>query len=136
MPIRTATCMCRQLSVACEGEPDRVSLCFCTECQRRSGAPFGAGAYFLRERVKVQGAAKTFTRTAETGRPLHMRFCPECGTTVYWELDMRPQHFGVALGGFNDPSFAKPHAVIFVDNKPDWMPLPEGIPSFPRAQSA
>jgi hypothetical protein len=136
MPTRTATCMCRQLSVVCEGEPDRVSLCFCTECQRRTGAPFGAGAYYSRSQVKVHGAAKTFTRPADSGRLLHNRFCPECGTTVFWEMEMRPQHFGVALGAFNDRSFAQPHAVVWIDNKPDWLPLPDGAPAFARAQPA
>jgi hypothetical protein len=136
MPTRTATCMCRQLSVICEGEPDRVSLCFCTECQRRTGAPFGAGAYFPRERVTVQGNTKAFTRPADSGRLLHNRFCPDCGTTVFWEMEMRPQHFGVALGAFNDPAFQKPHAVVWTDNKPDWLPLPAGAPAFARAQPA
>ncbi len=134
MSTRTATCACRQLSVACEGEPDRVSFCFCTECQRRTGAPFGAGAYFPRDKVAVSGAAKTFARTADSGRLLHMRFCPDCGTTVFWELEARPQHLGVAVGAFNDPSFAKPHAIIWIDNKPEWMPLPDGVPAFARAQ--
>jgi hypothetical protein len=38
---RTAACNCGQLCITCEGEPVRVSMCHCLECQRRTGAVFG-----------------------------------------------------------------------------------------------
>src|SRR5262245_60383971 len=34
MQIRTATCRCGQLKALCEGEPVRVSVCHCLECQK------------------------------------------------------------------------------------------------------
>jgi hypothetical protein len=35
-------------------------------------------------------------------------FCPECGTTLFWRADLRPDHIGVAVGACNDPDFAPP----------------------------
>ena len=134
MSSRTATCACRKLSVVCEGDPIACSFCFCTECQRRTGAAFGVGADYPARASRCSGTPKTFTRGSDSGRLLHMKFCPECGTTVYWEMQLLPLHFGVAAGAFNDPSFPVPHAAVFIDNKPDWLPLPHGVPSFPRAQ--
>jgi hypothetical protein len=35
-------------------------------------------------------------------------FCPECGSTVYWEISDAPEILGVAVGGFVDPTFPAP----------------------------
>jgi len=35
---RRAACNCGQLSLTIEGEPVRISMCHCLECQRRTGA--------------------------------------------------------------------------------------------------
>ena len=130
---RTAACACGQLRVTCVGEPERVSLCTCTECQRRTGSAYGVAAYFRRERIKaVEGQSAGFTRISDAGRWLTFRFCPECGTTVYWEAELLTETVGIALGTFADPSFAKPEAVVWAEHKADWVPLPEGIPLYPR----
>jgi hypothetical protein len=38
MTTRHATCNCGQLRLTIEGEPSRISMCHCLECQRRTGA--------------------------------------------------------------------------------------------------
>src|SRR5262245_27127717 len=38
MTTRRAACSCGQLHLAIEGEPSRISMCHCLECQRRTGA--------------------------------------------------------------------------------------------------
>jgi hypothetical protein len=38
MTIRRAACSCGQLHLTIEGEPSRISMCHCLECQRRTGA--------------------------------------------------------------------------------------------------
>ncbi len=102
---RVARCACGGVSATTEGEPEFVVLCSCTYCQRRTGSPFGVGAYFLRDRVKLAGATKTFMRGVEgTSRTLTNHFCPDCGGTVYWTLDLRPDHIGIAVGHFADPA--------------------------------
>jgi hypothetical protein len=38
MTTRRAACSCGQLQLMIEGEPSRISMCHCLECQRRTGA--------------------------------------------------------------------------------------------------
>ena len=38
MTTRRAACSCGQLYLTIEGEPSRISMCHCLECQRRTGA--------------------------------------------------------------------------------------------------
>lgn len=129
-----ASCVCGSLRVTAKGDPDVVVACNCTECQRRTGSPFGVGAYYPKASiVSIEGEANSFTRTAETGRSLSNKFCPNCGTAVYWTLDMRPDHFGIAVGCFTDPSFVAPTRTIWTKNQHHWMLFPDEMPSFPEA---
>src|SRR6516165_3678868 len=38
MTTRRAACSCGQLRLTIEGEPSRISMCYCLACQRRTGA--------------------------------------------------------------------------------------------------
>ena len=85
MTSRRAACSCGQLHLTIEGEPTRISMCHCLECQRRTGAAISNQARFRREQVTFAGRESTWTRTAESGNALTFHFCPLCGSTVYWE---------------------------------------------------
>jgi len=131
---RTAKCACGGLSATTEGDPEFVVLCSCTQCQRRTGGPFGVGAYFRREAVILSGATRTFVRTVEgTDRTVSNHFCPECGGTVYWTLDLRPAHIGIATGQFADPDFPAPTRAVWTQHKHGWVTLPSDIPAFAQA---
>ena len=82
---RRAACSCGQLHLTIEGEPSRISMCHCLECQRRTGAVISNQARFPREQVTIVGKATAWMRTAESGNALTFHFCPTCGSTVYWE---------------------------------------------------
>jgi hypothetical protein len=51
MTSRHAACNCGQLYLTIEGEPSRISMCHCLECQRRTGAVISNQARFRREQV-------------------------------------------------------------------------------------
>jgi hypothetical protein len=40
-PIRKASCVCGQLSLAVDGDPVRIAICHCHACQQRTGSVFG-----------------------------------------------------------------------------------------------
>ena len=57
-------------------------------------------------------------------------FCPECGSTVFWEPERVPHLIGVAVGAFADPSFPQPQQSVWTDNKHVWLCLPEDMHVF------
>ena len=131
MSERVASCACGQLSVRCRGEPDIVSICHCLDCQRRTGGVFGVGAFYRRANVvETTGQSKTFARTGEAGRRVAFNFCPECGSTLFWELDLAPAYIAVAVGAFADPSFPKPARAVWTQSRHPWVTLPEGVAQF------
>jgi hypothetical protein len=128
MTTRTAACCCGQLRITIEGEPSRISMCHCLECQRRTGAVLGNQARFAREQITVAGRATAWQRTAESGNKLTFHFCPTCGSTVYWENDGLPGIVAVAIGNLADPSFPMPGISVWEETRHPWLALPPGTP--------
>src|SRR5215813_11529200 len=102
---RTATCACGQLTVFCKREPASVSLCYCLGCQKRTGSSYGLAAFFQREHVESKGCARHYTRSSDSGYGVAFHFCPDCGSTVFWEPHRKADMVAVAVGAFADPAF-------------------------------
>jgi hypothetical protein len=125
--VRTAACSCGQLSVTCEGEPVRISICHCLACQKRTGSVFSANARFPRAAVTVNGTSSIFRRKGDSGNNLAFHFCPQCGSTVWWELDASPDVIVVAVGAFADPQFPAPRVSVYEARHHRWVDL-EALP--------
>ncbi len=117
---RIGACACGKLSIACDGEPLKVSLCHCFACQRRTGGPYGVAAFFSSGDVRPAGPAQAFRRIADSGFAVTSHFCPRCGATVYWEPERKPGQVAVAIGAFADPTFPAPTQAVRDDRRHPW----------------
>src|SRR6476469_5807247 len=108
-----AQCRCGALALSLPGPSSLVVACHCLACQRRTGAPFGVGAFYPAAMVTIAGTPKQFTRPAESGGRIHNYFCPECGSTIYWQADNLPGMIGVAVGALSDSNCPAPARSIF-----------------------
>jgi hypothetical protein len=118
---RMARCCCGALCAEVSGDPTLVAACHCEQCQRRTGAAFGISAYFPANQVRPSGANRVFSRESQAGRRVRTHFCPECGTSVYWEADFMPGHIGIAAGTFFDPDFPSPTVSAWEQSKHSWI---------------
>ena len=123
MTTRRASCSCGQLTVDCEGEPVRVSVCHCLACQRRTGSVFGAQARFDRTRCTVRGRSTAYARTGDSGGEITFHFCPDCGATVHYAIGGQPDLLAVPVGAFADPSFSPPIYSVYEARKHAWVTL-------------
>ena len=121
---RTASCTCGQLRAICSGEPVRVSMCHCLECQKRSGSAFALTARWPSERVTVEGTATEYTRVGDEGSAATFRFCPTCGATVYFTSNAMPDMVAVPVGVFAEPSFPPPVVSVYGERRHPWIAWP------------
>lgn len=125
---RRATCACRQLAIECVGEPVRVSVCHCLECQKRSGSSFAAQARFPADRVTISGQSRQWTRVGDEGGKGTFDFCPDCGSTVFYRVSADPDLVAVAIGAFAEPGFPAPNYSVYEERKHGWVEIVgEGI---------
>jgi hypothetical protein len=130
---RLAQCHCGSLRAITSGVPLSVAICHCKACQRRTGALAASVAGFAKAQVTIEGHAKVFDRYGQSGRKVRFYFCPNCGTSLYWEADARPDTYILAVGTFADPNFPPPSVSIFEESKHTWMQLPHGMKHFQGA---
>ena len=118
---RLASCSCEKLCLVVGGEPYATVACHCTACKKRTGSAFGVGVYFEKAVVTISGHATRFER-AVADRVFSTFFCPNCGTSVYWETELHPSGMGIALGCFQTPDFV-PDRSVWESAKLDWIGL-------------
>ncbi|WP_420347202.1 GFA family protein [Pelagibius sp.] len=120
MTRRKATCRCGQLTAVCEGEPVRVSVCHCLECQKRSGSAFAAQARWPDEKVTISGESVVWERVADSGHRATYRFCPVCGSTLAYVIEGWPGVTAIPVGAFADPDFPRPNFSVYEHRKHCW----------------
>jgi hypothetical protein len=110
-----------------------VVACHCLDCQRRTGAPFGVGAFYPVDAVAVSGTAKEFTRDAASGGKVHSYFCPDCGSTIYWKADSLPSMIGVAVGALADRQYPAPVRSVFEQSQHHWVQIDSAVVHFQQS---
>ena len=80
----TGACHCGFITVEGEADPEKVSICHCTDCQTRTGSAFGMGVPVPGDTFRMSGQPTTYLKsTADSGRPRLQAFCPKCGSSIY-----------------------------------------------------
>lgn len=123
-----AECRCGALQADCSGDPVRVSICHCLSCKRRSGSAFSYNATYAGEQVRTRGTASTFTSISDEGHWGRFHFCPICGTTVWYEIELRPGMVTIPVGTFADPSFPPPSVAVYSERAHSWCALAPDLP--------
>jgi hypothetical protein len=79
------SCHCGYITFEAEADPDKASICHCTDCQTSTGSAF-------RTNIAVPGNSFTMLSgeptiyvktTADSGNPRAQAFCPKCGSPIY-----------------------------------------------------
>ena len=74
----------------------------------------------------MEGTARQWVRTADSGQNVTFSFCPTCGTTLFWVLEALPGSVAVALGGFaghDTAPLAPPTVSIYEARQYDWLAI-------------
>lgn len=123
----SASCSCGQLKLRFDGEITRTSICHCYACQQRTGSVFGVQTRVDRRKVQIEGKFTVYPRPTDEGDFVKFHFCPDCGATVFWEIDDLPETFSVALGAFQDVAYPAPVFSVYEARKHAWVQLPPSV---------
>ena len=131
MQVRIASCRCGRVRAACSGDPVRVSVCHCLDCQRRSGSSFAAQARWPDADVRVTGDFREWSHTGDSGTRATFRFCPDCGGTIAFASEGLPGLTAIPVGAFADPAFPPPVYSVYEGRKHGWVTIVgEGVEHF------
>lgn len=124
----TGGCLCGAIRYAIAGPIRDVNLCFCTQCQRQTGAPVPAFATVPADQFTLlQGSPATYKSSSRAQR----RFCSSCGSALVWQA-YGASTLDVFLGTLDDPNRAPPPKdALWSAHRVYWLPALEGIPYYP-----
>ena len=122
-------CQCGAVRYSTTDAPVRVIACHCKTCRQRSGSPYGVGVYLAEEDVEFNGGEmKSFEfNSSASGRWLRNHFCPNCGSTVCWTLELRPGLVGIAGGNYDHPDWFKIQAHVWTNSARSDMVYPDHV---------
>jgi hypothetical protein len=88
---------------------------------------FSVQTKFPSDDVSSQGVATEYVRTGDGGAKITFRFCPQCGSTVYYTIDCFPGWIVIPVGAFADSTFPAPTYSVYEERMHSWVQLPDGI---------
>ena len=101
-------CLCGAIRYKTMAEPQRVTVCHCTFCQRFTGTAFlFVEPMFKRADVVFWGdKPRTYDHRSDSShKRIILNFCGRCGTTLYLDLERFPDLLGLCGGTFDDPNW-------------------------------
>lgn len=81
-------CHCGAVRYHARIDPQNVSVCHCTDCQRLSGSPYRVSVMARREDIAIEGAKPSvYEKHGQNGRPRYQYFCGTCGSPIFTSGD-------------------------------------------------
>ncbi len=116
-------CLCGKVRYKTIGQPKIVGACHCRYCQLRSGSAFGVLVYFKEAFLSLEkGVVAKYQFRSESNFQWENQFCRDCGTTVFFRLEVFKGLVGVAGGTFDPPAFWYDiGAEVFTRDKADFV---------------
>jgi len=124
------SCHCGQVSYRAEIDPQKVTLCNCTDCQMLSGSTFRVSVPAQRGSFRLSsGQLKTYVKTAQSGAKRVHAFCPNCGTPVYACANVaEPPSYSLRVGCLAQRAELRPKRRIWCKSALGWAQDVSGIP--------
>jgi hypothetical protein len=79
------SCHCGYITFEAEADPDKTTICHCTDCQTSTGTAFRTNIPVPGNSFRMLSGEPTIyvKTTAESGNPRAQAFCPKCGSPIY-----------------------------------------------------
>ena len=123
-------CLCGEIRFETDAEPAFQLLCHCTDCQTISGSAFYTAYVTPLDAVTLlKGEPARFDVTSDAGRNNSRRFCSNCGSRLWAELEIGFASVnGMAL---DDRTHFRPTHNHRINTAPDWCQIDQRLEEAP-----
>ena len=126
-------CHCGLVTYQADIDPEQVSICHCTDCQKLTGTAFRAAIASLPGTfVLKSGTPKIYLKTAESGSKRAHAFCPECGTPIYSATPSDPPSYSLRVGTLDRRAELLPGRQIWCRSALPWSMDLHGVERLER----
>jgi hypothetical protein len=127
-------CHCGAVRYEADVDPERVTICHCTDCQELTGTAYRVSVPTRREDFRLlSGAPKTYIKTAESGRKRVQAFCADCGAPLYAHaMEDNPATYGLRVGTLDRRRELAPRKQIWCRSALPWSRDISALPTRER----
>lgn len=126
-------CHCGRITYEAIVDPEKVTLCNCTDCQMLSGSAYRVAVQAPQETFSLlTGRPSIYVKTADSGTKRAHAFCPECGTPVYSAAVTDPGTYSLRIGCLRQRAALAPRKRIWCDSALAWSTDLRHLPRFQR----
>jgi hypothetical protein len=122
-------CYCGEITYEAEVDPEKVGVCYCTDCQTMTGGTTHVNTFVPEAKFHLKtGTPKVFMKTAASGNKRNMGFCGTCGTHLYAVNVEGPKVYGLRVPAMAQREQLPPKGRFFLRSQPSWVAKADSIP--------
>ncbi|WP_064693526.1 GFA family protein [Rhizobium aegyptiacum] len=126
----TGGCHCGAIRYQAEIDPERVSICHCTDCQRLTGSAYRVTAPARSESfMLISGEPRSYAKYGDSGALSRQFFCSTCGSPLY-RTDGEGSAIGIRVGSIDQRRALAPKKQIWCRSALPWAENIEPLPRF------
>jgi len=124
---------CGRVTYEAEIDPERVSICHCTDCQMLTGSPFRVTVICPGRQIRMTGQPpKTYAKTGDNGRTRVQHFCGDCGSPLFTSGEGgHSDDWGIRWGSIRQRDQLRPQRQIWCRSAVPWIGEVEKLPARP-----
>ena len=126
------SCECKSIRFQFSGEPLTCYACHCTDCQTSSGSAFGLSMIVSDKDIEITKGTVTINTIDVNGTKVQKHHCAQCGTPFWFSADEYPGIVALKPGIFEDTSWFKPIAHLWVRSAQPWVTLDSSTPQYDK----
>lgn len=122
-------CHCGAITYTAEVDPEKTSICHCTDCQQLTGTAFRVTVLAPEDKYQItQGTPKIYVKLGDSGAKRAQAFCPECGSHLYaTSVGDGPKIYGIRAGTARQRDKLVPRSQKWHRSALEWLPDLDGL---------
>ncbi|MEA2990825.1 MAG: hypothetical protein QOG83_3536 [Alphaproteobacteria bacterium] len=116
-------CHCGYITFEAEADPDRTSICHCTDCQTLTGTPFRTSIPAPDSAFTIlSGEPKIYVKSGDSGARRAQGFCPHCGSPIYaTSVGEGPKVYNIRVGTLRQRYQLVPKRQVWCRSQQGWL---------------
>ena len=129
------SCHCGYIKIEGEADPEKTTVCHCTDCQTGSVLAFRISVPVSGATFRMTGQPTSYLKTtADSGNPRVQAFCPRCGSPIYSTTpgEGRQASYMVRVGILSQRDQLTPRRQNWFRSARPWVTGLDDIPKNPK----
>ena len=126
----TGGCLCGEVRYSVDAAVETLVACYCDDCRRITSAGGSVNAVVPASAFRLtKGETRVFTKTADSGNPLHRHFCGACGSWIYNPMGGDADRLILKAGTFDRHDGMKIVLNLWTRSRAPWAPIDATLPA-------